>query len=241
MQKISVRKSVIADVLDQTSRKTAVLAIAGYQKFISPHKGFSCAHRVLYGCESCSQYFKRVVGEDGIFTAIANAKGRFQECREANQILQERRARCRALKNNARRKYYATRDLVFNNSEDLEIPEDSQDSNETDTSQESTPSESKKLGGSQWSQKRRSQASQNNQANNNNCNNCDVPDCSDCVEVLNILPNDCGDKNNCDHPFEAMNCGDLNCPDLNCGDADCLSGMDCSGLDCGGLDCGGCG
>ncbi|MBD2175899.1 membrane protein insertion efficiency factor YidD [Pseudanabaena sp. FACHB-1998] len=92
-------KLPIAKILDTGTRGLAVTAITGYQRFISPHKGFSCAHRVLYGCDSCSQYFKRVIAEEGIFTAIANAKGRFRECREANEILKmrraERRARCR--------------------------------------------------------------------------------------------------------------------------------------------------
>ncbi|WP_338027215.1 membrane protein insertion efficiency factor YidD [Trichormus azollae] len=43
----------------------SVTAIAGYQIHISPHKGFQCAHRVLYGSESCSQYIKRVIAEEG--------------------------------------------------------------------------------------------------------------------------------------------------------------------------------
>ncbi|OIP72932.1 MAG: hypothetical protein AUK48_10725 [Oscillatoriales cyanobacterium CG2_30_44_21] len=204
-------------------RGTAVAAISGYQKFISPHKGFACAHRILYGSDSCSQYFKRVIAEEGISVAISKAKGRFQECRDANEILKERKSKCRA-----KNKYDATRDEQKSNFGIAAM--EAEDSEKVEPS-----SEPRKLGGSQWSSKRRSQPIQNNQ--NNNCNNCDVPDCYDCVhcaDALNILPDECSDNLNCDHPLESLDCADFNCGDFNCGDADCLSGTDCSGLDCGG-------
>jgi len=215
MQKTIPRKFLIANIFNAASRGLAVTAISGYQKFISPHKGFSCAHRVLYGCESCSQYFKQVIAEEGIITAIANAKGRFQECREANEILKKRRSQCKATRN-----YYASRlatnlpiNTVAINSENPEEPDIPEDAETT---------KPPKLGGSQWSSKRRSQPI--NQSNNNrNDNNCgDWVNCGDCADGINVL-----------------DCNNLSCPDLGCGNADCLSGMDCSGLDCGGLDCGG--
>jgi putative component of membrane protein insertase Oxa1/YidC/SpoIIIJ protein YidD len=82
-----------ANILNMATNNLAIAAIAGYQRFVSPYKGFSCAHRVLHGSESCSQYFKRVIAEDGISVAIGNAKVRFQECRDANQILKIHRAK----------------------------------------------------------------------------------------------------------------------------------------------------
>jgi putative component of membrane protein insertase Oxa1/YidC/SpoIIIJ protein YidD len=232
MQKRIPVRLPITNILDGATRSLAITAITGYQKFISPHKGFSCAHRVLYGCDSCSQYFKQVITEEGIATAIANAKGRFQECREANEILKERRAKCRV-----RRKYYASRAIastVAIESGDLEPPED-QDLPENP--EESDHSDTKELGGSQWDRKQRSQLNNSNDGGSNN--NCD--DCGNCADGLNVIPGDCGDGRNCDNPLDGANCPDLSCPDLNCGNADCLSGMDCSGLDCGSLDCGGCG
>jgi hypothetical protein len=36
-------------IFDAALRQLAVASISGYQKHISPRKGFSCAHRVLYG------------------------------------------------------------------------------------------------------------------------------------------------------------------------------------------------
>ncbi|PZO37511.1 MAG: hypothetical protein DCF19_18590 [Pseudanabaena frigida] len=236
MQKRISSRLPIANILDVASRGLAVTAIRGYQKFISPYKGFSCAHRVLYGCESCSQYFKRVITEEGIFTAIANSKERFQECREANEILKKRRAKYRA-----RGKYYASRlkaNTVAMESDDLENPDisDADIPEDTDTSEESENTNKNRLGGSQWGRKLRSQANNSNGSADNNCDYC-----SDCADGINMIPSDCLDDHNCNHPFEAMDCPDLSCPDLSCGNADCLSGMDCSGLDCGGLDCNGCG
>lgn len=247
MQKLIPVKLPIANIINRvingTTRGLAVTAISGYQKFISPHKGFSCAHRVLYGCESCSQYFKQVIAEEGLLTAIANAKGRFQECREANEILKKRREKCQA-----RRQYYASRLPVTTaaiESGDRENPDAPRNPEEPEDNGE--PSK-QKLGGSQWGRKQQKQASNNNNngGGNNNCDRCDYVDCSDCGYVLDVLPNNCGRDRDCENPCEAINCPnlscpDLSCPDLSCGNADCLSGMDCSGLDCGGLDCSGCG
>lgn len=64
--------------------------ITGYQKFLSPHKGFSCAHRILYGEESCSQYVKRAVREHGLRQAVLMSRDRFQACKAAHQILRSR-------------------------------------------------------------------------------------------------------------------------------------------------------
>lgn len=74
-------------LLNSISRKAGVMAITGYQKYISPHKGFVCAHRVLYGGESCSQYIKRVITEDGFKALLTKSRKRFQACKQANRIL----------------------------------------------------------------------------------------------------------------------------------------------------------
>ncbi|GAA6619568.1 hypothetical protein NUACC26_053820 [Scytonema sp. NUACC26] len=59
-------------VFGSVSRQISVAAITQYQKHISPHKGFSCAHRILYGGESCSQYIKRVIAREGLRNASAD-------------------------------------------------------------------------------------------------------------------------------------------------------------------------
>ncbi len=201
MQKTRTVKSSIANIFNEAARGLAVTAINGYQKFLSPHKGFRCAHRVLYGCDSCSQYFKRVITEEGIFMAIANAKGRFADCRAANEIIKKRRSN---------RMYYASRAIV--NLAAIESG-DQESSGSPEGSENADP---ENLGNSQWKQKQRSATkdSANSQANNTN-NNCDnFVDCADCADGIS-----------------AMNCPDLNCADLNgldcgilgCGGADCGS------------------
>ncbi|MBE9207040.1 membrane protein insertion efficiency factor YidD [Nostoc sp. LEGE 06077] len=74
-------------LLDSLTRQFSVTAITGYQKHISPHKGFACAHRILYRGESCSQYIKRVVAQEGLRIALVKSRARFQACKQANLIL----------------------------------------------------------------------------------------------------------------------------------------------------------
>ncbi|QKQ75916.1 membrane protein insertion efficiency factor YidD [Nostoc sp. TCL240-02] len=82
-------------LFDSFARQISAAAITGYQKHISPHKGFACAHRILYGGESCSAYFKRVIAQEGLKVAFVNSRERFQACKEANHILRKRAAACR--------------------------------------------------------------------------------------------------------------------------------------------------
>ncbi len=74
-------------VFDSFSRQISITAITGYQRYISPHKGFKCAHRVLHGGESCSQYVKQVITNNGLKTALLEMKQRFKACKQANHIL----------------------------------------------------------------------------------------------------------------------------------------------------------
>lgn len=73
--------------LDTGMRKFAFASITGYQKYISPYKGFACAHRLLYGGESCSQYVKRMMVEKNLRVAIQASKQRFRACKKANRII----------------------------------------------------------------------------------------------------------------------------------------------------------
>ncbi|MEA5572825.1 membrane protein insertion efficiency factor YidD [Calothrix sp. UHCC 0171] len=78
-------------IFDTATRKLSIAAITGYQKYISPHKGFACAHRILHQRESCSQYIKRIAAEEGLKAALKKSRSRFQECKQAHQILKERK------------------------------------------------------------------------------------------------------------------------------------------------------
>jgi putative component of membrane protein insertase Oxa1/YidC/SpoIIIJ protein YidD len=77
-------------LVDSLSRRASVAAINGYQKHISPRKGFACAHRVLYGDVSCSQYIKQAIAQEGFRVGWLKSRDRFQACKQANQILHSR-------------------------------------------------------------------------------------------------------------------------------------------------------
>ncbi len=61
----------------------AALLITAYQRYLSPLKGYSCAHRVLHGNESCSQYVKQAVLRLGLSDAWPDSRQRFRDCRSA--------------------------------------------------------------------------------------------------------------------------------------------------------------
>lgn len=69
----------------------ALRAIDIYQRHVSPRKGFVCAHRVLHGGESCSEFGRRAVMESGVLRALRRLQTRFQECRAAATVLAARR------------------------------------------------------------------------------------------------------------------------------------------------------
>ena len=72
--------------------RAAVLGINGYQRYLSPYKGFSCAYRVHHREVSCSHYVKRVALEEGLLGARAKVRERFQACRDAHLALRAQAA-----------------------------------------------------------------------------------------------------------------------------------------------------
>ncbi|WP_019585914.1 membrane protein insertion efficiency factor YidD [Deinococcus apachensis] len=58
-----------------------------YQRYLSPRKGFRCAHVALHGGESCSAAVARIVREDGLIGGRRRIATRFQECRAAHHVL----------------------------------------------------------------------------------------------------------------------------------------------------------
>lgn len=68
----------------------AVGTIGVYQRYISPHKGFQCAHRVFSGGPSCSEFAKQAILAQGLIGAIPQIRHHFVECRDAYSLLQLR-------------------------------------------------------------------------------------------------------------------------------------------------------
>ncbi len=69
-------------------RTGAIALIDQYKTQISPRKGYSCPHRLLYGQDSCSDYVKQVFLEQSLSQAIHQSYRRFQDCNQARQVLQ---------------------------------------------------------------------------------------------------------------------------------------------------------
>lgn len=63
----------------------ALLAIRGYKRYISPYKGFSCAHRIHNNGESCSTFAFNAIEKHGLFTGLIMTKSRLRECGEVHR------------------------------------------------------------------------------------------------------------------------------------------------------------
>ena len=66
---------------------TALGLIWVYQRWISPRKGYRCAHAVLHGGTGCSGFAKQAIREQGIWPALRVIRQRFRDCRAALIVL----------------------------------------------------------------------------------------------------------------------------------------------------------
>lgn len=67
--------------------RAALALIRSYQRHLSPHKGFRCAHAAVHGGESCSAAVRRLVQEDGLRAGWGRITARFVACRAAHTAL----------------------------------------------------------------------------------------------------------------------------------------------------------
>lgn len=67
----------------------AVSLIIVYQRRISPHKGYRCAHHAFYGGHTCSECAKQAVISKGLIGALPLIWKQLRECRLAYTRLQE--------------------------------------------------------------------------------------------------------------------------------------------------------
>ncbi len=80
--------------LEPLAKTMAINSIIAYQNYISPHKGFSCPHRLLHGGDSCSNYVKRMLTNQSLTEAVKSSVQRFQNCTQASKILTSNGFRC---------------------------------------------------------------------------------------------------------------------------------------------------
>jgi len=81
----------------------ALAAIRGYQRYLSPHKGFSCAYRCATGRDSCSRHGYRVIERFGLWDGLALLRRRLRRCGDVyrsrrvvvpNPVLHHQRGDC---------------------------------------------------------------------------------------------------------------------------------------------------
>lgn len=77
-----------------------------YQRFVSPYKGFRCAHAVYHSGPSCSNAVKSIIKDYGIIKGRPLIKARFAECRSAylQIVAQQQDSREKDKKSNRRKK-----------------------------------------------------------------------------------------------------------------------------------------
>lgn len=68
-----------------------VLAISFYQKFLSKHKGYSCAHRVLNKGDSCSGAIITIIKTKGAKLGKQDILNRLDECKHSHGVLVKRK------------------------------------------------------------------------------------------------------------------------------------------------------
>ncbi|AEE45955.1 membrane protein insertion efficiency factor YidD [Cellulomonas fimi] len=61
--------------------------VAGYQRRLSPRKGWSCAHRVAHGGTSCSAAVRDLLARRGVLRSVVPTAARFVACYRAALLL----------------------------------------------------------------------------------------------------------------------------------------------------------
>lgn len=65
----------------------AITLINIYRAYISPFKGFRCAHAALHQGDSCSLAVKKIVEAHGVWGGYRQVRQRFDDCQFAYQTL----------------------------------------------------------------------------------------------------------------------------------------------------------
>lgn len=66
-------------------RKLALAAIRGYQRYLSPHKGFCCAYRAHTGRAGCSELGYRAIRRYGVFSGLGLVRQRTARCADVHR------------------------------------------------------------------------------------------------------------------------------------------------------------
>ena len=70
--------------------RAALIGIAGYQRWLSPRKGYACAYRMVHGGTGCSGHAKAAIRDHGLWAALPLIRARLAACGEAAALLRQR-------------------------------------------------------------------------------------------------------------------------------------------------------
>ncbi|AFZ67690.1 membrane protein insertion efficiency factor YidD [Deinococcus peraridilitoris] len=65
------------------TNRFALAGIDGYRRYLSPYKGFRCAHAAFFGGPSCSQAVRDIIEQRGLQDGWSEIQTRFAACRSA--------------------------------------------------------------------------------------------------------------------------------------------------------------
>lgn len=82
-----------------------------YQKYISPYKGFRCAHGAYYGGDSCSGAVSKIIRRKGLINGFQAIKNQFSRCSHAYSKLKQKIPNRRV--NQGQTQEYSTSDCAF--------------------------------------------------------------------------------------------------------------------------------
>jgi putative component of membrane protein insertase Oxa1/YidC/SpoIIIJ protein YidD len=74
------------EIASRAIQPLAIGSIKAYQKFVSPHKGYRCAHAQVHGGLSCSSYALAAIDENGVSRGLMLLIERFKECAAAAAV-----------------------------------------------------------------------------------------------------------------------------------------------------------
>ena len=75
--------NVRVKIMHGVASNLAISIITAYQRWISPYKGFRCAHSAYYGGISCSGWAKKIIRKHGLSLFLPLMQRRFVACSDA--------------------------------------------------------------------------------------------------------------------------------------------------------------
>ncbi|GGB91104.1 hypothetical protein GCM10011352_16430 [Marinobacterium zhoushanense] len=88
-------------------RRVAVGLINLYQRYISPYKGFRCAHAALHKGDSCSAAIKKIIEAEGLCRGFGHIRQRLNSCKQAYlQLVEEGEKEKRKRKDKEKGRWY---------------------------------------------------------------------------------------------------------------------------------------